>query len=78
MEYFLARLDALFTDKGVDFDMYDWLQYFTFDVIGEVTFSRRLGFLDKGGDIEDVIEANWEYFKTAAPVSLPHTCALNY
>jgi len=71
LRHFFSRLDEKFTDRGDKlFDMYDWLQFFTFDVIGEVTFSRRLGFLDAGGDIEGVIEANWEYFKAAAPVSV--------
>lgn len=74
LRHFFARLDEKFTDRGdTAFDMYDWLQFFTFDVIGEVTFSRRLGFLDAGGDIEGVIEANWKYFKAAAPVSVDFT-----
>jgi hypothetical protein len=67
LHHFFSRLDELFTDKGLAVNMYDWLQFFTFDVIGEVTFSRRLGFLDKGGDIDGVIESNWEFFRMAAP-----------
>ncbi|KAI8933230.1 hypothetical protein NX059_009864 [Plenodomus lindquistii] len=68
LRHLFMRLDERFTDReDTAFDMYDWLQFFTFDVIGEVTFSRRLGFLDAGGDIEGVIEANWNYFKAAAP-----------
>ncbi|KAL8653735.1 MAG: hypothetical protein Q9210_001922 [Variospora velana] len=67
MEHFFARLDELFTDKPMELDFGQWLQYFTFDVMGEVTFSRRLGFLEKGGDIEEVMKSNWEYFRMAAP-----------
>lgn len=32
-----------------------WLQYYAFDVVGELTFSKRLGFVDKGEDVEGVI-----------------------
>nr|KMM70176.1 pisatin demethylase [Coccidioides posadasii RMSCC 3488] len=67
MRCFFSRLDELFTDKNKDFDLGQWLQLFTFDVMGEVTFSRRLGFLEKGGDIENVMENNWQYFQAAAP-----------
>ena len=69
IEYFFSRLDELFTDKTVSFNLCDWLQLFTFDVMGEVTFSKRLGFLERGGDIEDVMENNWNFFKAVAPVS---------
>lgn len=47
------RLDE-FAD-GRDLDLGQWLQYFAFDVIGEMTFSKRLGFLETGGDVEGVI-----------------------
>ncbi|KAI1499968.1 cytochrome P450 [Biscogniauxia marginata] len=67
MQYFFARLDELFTDQEKELNLCDWLQLFTFDVMGEVTFSRRLGFLEKGGDIEDVMENNWKFFREAAP-----------
>lgn len=71
LAYFFTRLDDLFTDKsGVSVDLYRWMQFLTFDVIGEVTFSRRLGFLEKGSDIEGVIENNWAFFEAAAPVRL--------
>jgi len=37
--------------------------------MGEVTFSRRLGFLERGGDIDGVMENNWKYFRAVAAVS---------
>ncbi|KAL8996034.1 MAG: hypothetical protein Q9169_004346, partial [Polycauliona sp. 2 TL-2023] len=67
MERFFARLDELFTDKSQELDFGQWLQFFTFDVMGEVTFSQRLGFLEKGGDVDAVMENNWRYFRMAAP-----------
>ncbi|ETS86540.1 hypothetical protein PFICI_00368 [Pestalotiopsis fici W106-1] len=67
MQYFFIRLDELFNDKSVEFDMYRWIQFFMFDVLGEVTFSQRLGLLENGADVEDVIENLWLYFEKIAP-----------
>ncbi|PVH76614.1 cytochrome P450-like protein [Cadophora sp. DSE1049] len=55
---FLTQLQNRVVDKpGVDgiLDFGTWLQYYAFDVIGELTFSKRLGFVDQGKDIEGVI-----------------------
>lgn len=71
MQFFFSRLDGLYCGKKDTVKLCDWMQLFTFDVIGDVTFSRRLGFLETGGDIKGVMESNWEYFKTVAPVRLP-------
>ena len=68
VKYLFVRLDELFADKGVDLDLFDWVQFFMFDVLGEVTFSRGLGCLEKGSDVQDVIQDIWLYFKKIAPV----------
>ncbi|KAI5795723.1 pisatin demethylase [Geopyxis carbonaria] len=39
---------------GVAWDLGEWLQWFAFDVVGEMTFGRRLGFLEGAQDIEGV------------------------
>ena len=70
LQYLFVRLDELFVDKSVELDLFKWIQFFMFDVLGEVTFSRRLGCLDKGGDVEDVIHFNWLYFKKIAAVRI--------
>lgn len=47
------------------FDLGAWLQFFAFDVIGELTYSCRLGFVDKGIDVDNIIsslERLFEYF----------------
>ena len=76
LRYFFIRLDELFVDKGVDLDLFKWIQFFMFDVLGEVTFSRGLGCLEKGGDVEDVIHGNWLYFKKIAAVRVYHEVVL--
>ena len=52
---FLSRLDELFASTGKVCDLGKWLQYYAFDVIGEMTFSKRLGFLEKGQDVEGIV-----------------------
>ncbi|KAF2159886.1 hypothetical protein M409DRAFT_60477 [Zasmidium cellare ATCC 36951] len=43
--------------KGTNIDLAWWLQCFAFDVIGEITYSQRFGFLDKGEDQHALIES---------------------
>jgi hypothetical protein len=55
---FLQQMDERYVDKqgpeGVC-DFGAWLQFFAFDVIGELTFSKRLGFVDEGRDVDGII-----------------------
>ena len=71
IEYFFKRLDDLFTDKGQVCNFAFWLQAFAFDVIGEITFSKRIGFLEKGEDIDGIMGSIWKYFTATSPVSYP-------
>lgn len=60
---FLTRLDGLFASTGKVCDLGTWLQWFAFDVIGELTFSKRLGFLERAEDVEGItasVAANFD------------------
>ncbi|PYI33243.1 cytochrome protein [Aspergillus indologenus CBS 114.80] len=46
-----------FAQSGQTFDLHHWLQCYAFDVIGDITFGQRFGFLDQGEDIEGAISA---------------------
>ncbi|KIX09656.1 uncharacterized protein Z518_00737 [Rhinocladiella mackenziei CBS 650.93] len=53
---FLDQIQNRFADRYdsvCDFDI--WLQYYAFDVIGELTYSKRLGFVDNGVDVDGII-----------------------
>ncbi|KAK5037278.1 hypothetical protein LTR13_005084 [Exophiala sideris] len=41
--------------EGSVVDMGHWLQCYAFDVIGEITFAKRFGFLDRGEDIGNIM-----------------------
>ena len=55
---FLEQLDSRFAGKkGPDgiIKLEDWLLYFSFDVIGELTYGARHGFLESGHDSQGII-----------------------
>lgn len=55
-DLFNQRLQEV-ASAGAYADMGHWLQCYAFDVIGLITYSKRLGFLDQGEDIRGVIAA---------------------
>ncbi|KAL4987378.1 cytochrome P450 [Aspergillus falconensis] len=69
IEYFFSRLDSLFVGTGEVCNFGLWLHLFASDVMGEITFSRRLGFLETGSDMENVMANNWRFFVQAAPAT---------
>ncbi|KAH8812763.1 putative cytochrome P450 pisatin demethylase [Xylogone sp. PMI_703] len=48
---------AQFAREGREVDMCHWFQCYAFDVIGEITYGSRFGFLDAGEDIENTMRA---------------------
>ncbi|KAF4999942.1 hypothetical protein FDECE_11344 [Fusarium decemcellulare] len=55
---FLRQLKLRFADRPGNEGICDfgaWLQYYAFDVIGELTFSKRLGFVERGTDVDHII-----------------------
>lgn len=53
---FMDRLGE-FASKNKPVDLGAWLQYYAFDVVGEVTFAGKLGFLEQGKDVEGMMKA---------------------
>lgn len=57
---FLNQLSQRFANRGGDSGVVDfgaWLQYYAFDVICELTYSKRMGFVDRGQDVENIISS---------------------
>jgi hypothetical protein len=69
LQCFSENLDKRFAQHGNVFDLGSWLQYFAFDVMGTMTFSKRYGFLDQGEDVGGMLNAISSFMKTVAPVS---------
>ncbi|KAK4504427.1 hypothetical protein PRZ48_005343 [Zasmidium cellare] len=53
---FFAKLDELFIQENKPCDYHNWVQYFAFDVVMEMTMSRNLGFMKAGGDVDGVLK----------------------
>ncbi|KAI3275302.1 hypothetical protein DTO003C3_1849 [Penicillium roqueforti] len=60
----LEQLDGRFLGSNdVPFDLGSWLQYFAFDSMGTLTFSRRYGFLEQGRDMNGILGEIWKFMK---------------
>lgn len=54
--FFLERTQQLFANTGKTCSFSRWIQFFAFDVIGEITWSRRLGFVENNRDVDNIIK----------------------
>ena len=59
--YFFNQIYKRFGQTGDICDLGTWLQMFAFDVMGELTFSKRLGFLERAGDIDGIMTSIWNH-----------------
>lgn len=53
---FLEKMSSFVTTKQT-FDMAHWFQCYAFDVMGDITYSERFGFMDRGEDIAGMLDA---------------------
>ncbi|KAF2759869.1 cytochrome P450 [Pseudovirgaria hyperparasitica] len=56
IDMFFEKLDGFTHANDTTVDLGAWLHYFAFDVLGEVAFSRKFGFLEQGVDVEKAIK----------------------
>lgn len=68
---FLKQTEKLFVDKSEACDFTQWLQFYAFDVIGEITYSKRHGFIEHNKDVDGIVEYLSWLFLYVAPVSQP-------
>lgn len=69
-EKFLDQTDAIFSSRNAICDFVKWLQFYAFDVIGEITYSKRHGFVDRYEDIDGMVDYLGKLFSYVAPVKL--------
>ncbi|KLU85862.1 hypothetical protein MAPG_04882 [Magnaporthiopsis poae ATCC 64411] len=71
LEYLMTRFDAQYTDKGVVCMWDDWMIWWTWDAMFNITYGEHLGFLDKQGDIVNFIHASTagvQYFSAISQI----------
>lgn len=67
LDVMFNQLDSRFVETERTFDLGNWLQYFAFDVMGTLTFSKRYGLLEQGHDVNGMLETIWNFMIDAAP-----------
>ncbi|KAF4307889.1 Pisatin demethylase [Botryosphaeria dothidea] len=55
VNFFLDQTDRLFASSEQVCNFNRWLQFFAFDVIGDLTWSKRLGYIEKNEDIDNIV-----------------------
>ena len=67
LEVMFNQLNQRYVHSRQSFDLGNWLQYFAFDVMGTLTFSKRYGFLEHGQDVNGILGSIWDFMVDAAP-----------
>ncbi|XDG05732.1 hypothetical protein ABKA04_005347 [Annulohypoxylon sp. FPYF3050] len=65
---FLKQTEKLFAGNPQGCNFTQWLQFYAFDVIGEITYSKRHGFVEKNEDIDGIVGYLGNLFLYVAPV----------
>ncbi|KAH6685047.1 cytochrome P450 [Plectosphaerella plurivora] len=65
---FLERTAAEYVGNTEGCDLTRWLQFYAFDVIGEITYSKRHGFIEHNRDIDGIIDYLTSLFLYVAPI----------
>ena len=69
-EVFLDQTQRFFASKARVCDFAQWLQFYAFDVIGEMTYSKRHGFVDRVEDVDGMVSYLGKLFSYVAPVGI--------
>ncbi|KAL5601017.1 hypothetical protein BROUX41_005848 [Berkeleyomyces rouxiae] len=69
---FLDRSEELYAQGGAgesqSCDFPRWLQFYAFDVIGEITYSKRHGFIERNEDVDGIVGYLGKLFIYVAPI----------
>lgn len=65
---FLKQTEKFFVNNPEGCNFTQWLQFYAFDVIGEITYSKRHGFVEKNEDIDGIVNYLGNLFLYVAPV----------
>jgi len=68
LKLFLDKTAEIYVKSSKICDFSQWLQFFAFDAIGQITYSKRHGFIDEDKDIDGIIQFLGYLFSYVAPV----------
>ena len=55
IQAFMKRIEENHANKPHTIDLFTWFYYFSFDVIGDLTYSERHGFIEEEKDVHGII-----------------------
>ncbi|KAI9692727.1 MAG: hypothetical protein M1820_009432 [Bogoriella megaspora] len=67
-QIFLSQTEKLFAKTGNSCNFARWLQFYAFDVVGEITWSRRLGYVERNEDVDGVVGFLGRFLSYCGPV----------
>jgi cytochrome P450 len=67
-EKFLAQTEKLYAETGKVCDFVHWLQFYAFDVIGCMTYSKSHGFVERNEDVDGMVGYLGRLFSYVAPI----------
>lgn len=70
LDIFLSKTEEMYAQTGKTCDFGQWLQYFAFDVIGDLTWSKRLGFIEESRDVDGICGFLKGFLSYAGPVRI--------
>ncbi|KAI0864451.1 cytochrome P450 [Xylaria cubensis] len=68
LKLFFEQTERLYVNNPDGCDFVRWLQFYAFDVIGEVTYSKRHGFLERNEDVDGIVSYLGNLFLYVAPI----------
>ncbi|KAI1304020.1 cytochrome P450 [Xylaria venustula] len=68
LKLFFEQTERLYVNNPEGCDFVRWLQFYAFDVIGEVTYSKRHGFLERNEDVDGIVSYLGNLFLYVAPI----------
>lgn len=68
LELFLDQTARLYAKTGRVCNFARWLQFYAFDVIGSITYSKRHGFIERNEDVDGIIKQLARIFDYSGPV----------
>ena len=71
---YLDQTQKLYASTGATVDFAKWLQFYAFDVIGQITYSKSHGFVDRAEDVEGMVGYLGWLFSYVAPVRSLSVC----
>lgn len=73
---FLDKTQQLYANTGKSCNFSQWLQFFAFDVIGDLTWSKRLGFIEENRDVDGIVAFLNKFLSYAGPVKVSYPVIL--